>query len=92
MAQGQFDEWVDRERARPRHRRWAACLRWVAERLGLTPLTLEVETFDVAGGRWRWAVPTGSRTPLPTPGPPVADPRILDGLVLAAHRPADRSP
>lgn len=52
IAIGQFVQWIDRGRPAPRHRRWSAYLRWVAEQVGMTVVHGEVERISIAGDRW----------------------------------------
>lgn len=52
IAIGQFVEWIDRGRPAPRHRRWSAYLRWVAEQIDMRVVHGEVERIAIAGDRW----------------------------------------
>ncbi|MGE2731679.1 NADPH-dependent L-lysine N(6)-monooxygenase MbtG [Mycolicibacterium vaccae] len=52
ISTGQFAEWIDRGRPAPAHRRWAQYLRWVAEQIGMTAISGEVQRISVAGDRW----------------------------------------
>jgi mycobactin lysine-N-oxygenase len=52
VATGQFAEWIDRGRPAPTHRRWGQYLRWVADNVGMTVVSGEVERISVAGDRW----------------------------------------
>ena len=52
IATSQFDEWIDRGRHAPSHRRWAAYLRWVADAIGMAVEHGEVERISVNGRRW----------------------------------------
>ncbi|MDY6998994.1 MAG: NADPH-dependent L-lysine N(6)-monooxygenase MbtG [Actinomycetota bacterium] len=60
IASAQFAEWVDRGRPAPTHWGWSRYLRWVADNIGMTVITGEVDRIDVDNGRW--AVGAGQRT------------------------------
>ncbi|MEO8816156.1 MAG: NADPH-dependent L-lysine N(6)-monooxygenase MbtG [Mycobacterium sp.] len=52
IATGQFAEWVDRGRPSPTHLRWSQYLRWVADAVGMTVVTGEVNRLAVDGAGW----------------------------------------
>lgn len=97
---GEYAEWVDRGRPRPRHRRWAAYLQWVADSVGLRPVAARVGGLEVEDGAWRvdldrgeplrgvdGVVLTGPGRTHRVPGPPslASDPRVLDGRTVWAE-------
>lgn len=89
----QLAEWIDRGRPNPPHDRWAAYLRWAADRAGLRPREAAVTSLDIQDGRWQvtlGATPgetveadavlvTGPGEPRRLPGQPRQHPRVLDG-------------
>lgn len=52
IATAQFAEWVDRGRPAPTHQAWSRYLRWVADNVGMTVVTGEVERIALEGRRW----------------------------------------
>lgn len=52
IATGQFAEWVDRGRPAPTHRRWGQYLSWVADQVGMTVVSGEVQRIAVVGDQW----------------------------------------
>ncbi|MCX7538098.1 SidA/IucD/PvdA family monooxygenase [Corynebacterium sp. P5875] len=50
---GTYAGWIDRGRPQPMHSEWAAYLRWVSERIGLTPVPGRVTNAEVSDGGWR---------------------------------------
>jgi mycobactin lysine-N-oxygenase len=60
ISSAQFAEWVDRGRPSPTHWGWSRYLRWVADNVGMSVITGEVERISVDGQRW--ALVTGEQT------------------------------
>jgi mycobactin lysine-N-oxygenase len=80
IATGQFAEWIDRGRPAPTHRRWSQYLRWVADDVGMTVITGEVERISVEDSpERRWALHTSARTV------------HADGLMITGPGQAERS-
>ena len=52
IATGQFAEWIDRGRPSPPHRRWGQYLQWVADAVGMTVISGDVDQISVSGRRW----------------------------------------
>ncbi|HEU4362028.1 MAG TPA: NADPH-dependent L-lysine N(6)-monooxygenase MbtG [Mycobacterium sp.] len=77
IATGQFVQWVDRGRPAPRHRRWSAYLRWVAEQVNMTVVHGEVDQISIDGEQW--ALRTRERTV------------HADGLVITGPGQAERT-
>jgi mycobactin lysine-N-oxygenase len=50
-----YAAWIDRDRARPRHRDWAAYLRWVSDQVQARVVLGEVSGLQAVDGR-RWRV------------------------------------
>ena len=77
----QFAEWVDRGRPAPTHRKWAAYLRWVADRIGLNVHHGEVTRISVGGPGWQLhtADTTVSADAVMITGPGQAERTLLPG-------------
>ncbi|MEV0672112.1 NADPH-dependent L-lysine N(6)-monooxygenase MbtG [Mycobacterium sp. NPDC050441] len=85
IATGGFAEWVDRGRPAPTHKRWSQYLGWVAEDIGMTVVSGEVERISVDGGAGnstgahRWMLHTAEDTV------------CADGLMVTGPGQAERS-
>jgi len=85
IATGQFADWIDRGRPAPTHRKWSEYLRWVADDVGMTVVTGEVQriSVDVGVGKQRWALRTEETAieadALMITGPGQAERSILPG-------------
>lgn len=89
IATGGFAEWVDRGRPAPTHKRWSQYLGWVADDIGMTVVSGDVERISVEGGagnstdahRWvlRTADDTVSADGLMVTGPGQAERSVLPG-------------
>ncbi|WP_422746291.1 NADPH-dependent L-lysine N(6)-monooxygenase MbtG [Mycobacterium sp. WMMD1722] len=81
IATSQFAEWIDRGRPAPNHRRWAAYLRWVAEAIGMTVMSGEVQRISVAGRSWQLSTGTDVLTAdaVMITGPGQAERTLLPG-------------
>jgi mycobactin lysine-N-oxygenase len=71
-----YAAWIDRDRARPTHRDWAAYLRWAGDQLRARVILGEVSSLQAAADGRRWRVQY--RTPGVTTGQEI----IADGVVL----------
>lgn len=60
ISSAQFAEWVDRGRPAPTHGGWSRYLRWVADNVGMSVITGEVQRISVA--EQRWALVTADQT------------------------------
>lgn len=92
IATGGFAEWVDRGRPAPTHKRWSQYLGWVADDIGMTVVSGDVERISVegdAGGAGnstdahRWVLHTADDTVsadgLMVTGPGQAERSVLPG-------------
>ncbi|MEZ0338644.1 NADPH-dependent L-lysine N(6)-monooxygenase MbtG [Mycobacterium sp. pV006] len=82
ISTGQFAEWIDRGRPAPTHRRWAQYLRWVAEEVGMTVVSGEVQSISTAGEQW--ALHT-HETVLHTDGVMITGPGQAERSILPGH-------
>lgn len=60
VASAQFAEWIDRGRPSPTHAGWSRYLRWVADNIGMTVITGEVQRISTDGRRWELVTPEQS--------------------------------
>ncbi|ANI40787.1 NADPH-dependent L-lysine N(6)-monooxygenase MbtG [Mycolicibacterium vaccae] len=60
VASAQFAEWIDRGRPSPTHAGWSRYLRWVADNIGMTVITGEVQRISTDGRRWELITPEQS--------------------------------
>ncbi|QRY44955.1 NADPH-dependent L-lysine N(6)-monooxygenase MbtG [Mycolicibacterium boenickei] len=79
IATGGFAEWVDRGRPAPTHRRWSQYLGWVADDIGMTVVSGDVERISVDGDARRWVLHTADDTV------------SADGLMITGPGQAERS-
>lgn len=89
IATGGFAEWVDRGRPAPTHKRWSQYLGWVADDIGMTVVSGDVERISVEGGAGnstdahRWVLHTADDTVsadgLMVTGPGQAERSVLPG-------------
>ncbi|MDF3338152.1 NADPH-dependent L-lysine N(6)-monooxygenase MbtG [Mycolicibacterium septicum] len=89
IATGGFAEWVDRGRPAPTHKRWSQYLGWVADDIGMTVVSGDVERISVEGGTGnstdahRWVLHTADDTVsadgLMVTGPGQAERSVLPG-------------
>ena len=82
ISTGQFADWVDRGRPAPTHLRWSQYLRWVADSVGISMVTGEVQRISVDGDRW--AVHT-DETVLTADGVMVTGPGQAERSILPGH-------
>src|ERR1700742_4600869 len=52
IGTGAFAEWVDRGRPAPTHRRWSQYLRWIADNVGMTVISGDVQRIALDGRKW----------------------------------------
>ncbi|ABM14624.1 MULTISPECIES: NADPH-dependent L-lysine N(6)-monooxygenase MbtG [Mycolicibacterium] len=57
VASAQFADWVDRGRPAPTHLGWSRYLRWVADNIGMSVITGEVQRISTDGRRWELVTP-----------------------------------
>ncbi|TCK24579.1 SidA/IucD/PvdA family monooxygenase [Pseudonocardia endophytica] len=87
----EYAGWVDRGRPQPRHREWAAYLRWVAARVDHRLVHGRATELDVSGDGWRVAVESGGRRTevrgetLMLTGPGPAESRFPRDVVVDTH-------
>ncbi|MFV8163577.1 NADPH-dependent L-lysine N(6)-monooxygenase MbtG [Mycobacterium sp. 134] len=89
IATGGFAEWVDRGRPAPTHKRWSQYLGWVADDIGMTVVSGDVERISVDAGAGnstdahRWVLHTADDTVsadgLMVTGPGQAERSVLPG-------------
>lgn len=83
IATGGFAEWVDRGRPAPTHKRWSQYLGWVADDIGMTVVSGDVERISVDGDARRWVLHTADDTVsadgLMVTGPGQAERSVLPG-------------
>ncbi|WP_273735884.1 NADPH-dependent L-lysine N(6)-monooxygenase MbtG [Mycolicibacterium septicum] len=83
IATGGFAEWVDRGRPAPTHKRWSQYLGWVAEDIGMTVVSGDVERISVDPDAHRWVLHTADDTVsadgLMVTGPGQAERSVLPG-------------
>ena len=87
IATGRFAEWIDRGRPAPTHNRWSQYLRWVADEVGMTVVSGEVERISISdpaddaegGEARRWALHTAEDTV------------CADGVMITGPGQAERS-
>ncbi|MCG7606123.1 MULTISPECIES: NADPH-dependent L-lysine N(6)-monooxygenase MbtG [Mycobacterium] len=79
IATGGFAEWVDRGRPAPTHKRWSQYLGWVADDIGMTVVSGEVEQISVDADAQRWVLHTAE------------DAVSADGLMITGPGQAERS-
>ncbi|MGW9181661.1 SidA/IucD/PvdA family monooxygenase, partial [Agromyces sp. NPDC055658] len=83
IATGGFAEWVDRGRPAPTHKRWSQYLGWVADDIGMTVVSGDVERISVDPDAHRWVLHTADDTVsadgLMVTGPGQAERSVLPG-------------
>lgn len=83
IATGGFAEWVDRGRPAPTHKRWSQYLGWVADDIGMSVVSGEVERISVDADARRWVLHTAEDTVsadgLMVTGPGQAERSVLPG-------------
>ncbi|UXA16370.1 NADPH-dependent L-lysine N(6)-monooxygenase MbtG [Mycobacterium sp. SMC-4] len=82
IATGGFAEWVDRGRPAPTHRRWGQYLGWVADQVGMTVVSGEVQRISVDNDRWSLHT---HETVLQSDGVMITGPGQAERSILPGH-------